>query len=154
VVVDIHSHILPGIDDGAKNMQETIEMIDIAVEEGIDVIIATPHYEIGIDPEFLKKYQEVYNDVLQYIESHEIPLQLYQGNEIYYSESIPELLQSGNIHTMNGSRYVLVEFLPSVEYSSMERAFRKLLYAGYWPILAHTERYMALQKINQWQVLP
>lgn len=149
VVVDIHSHILAGIDDGAKNLKETIKMIDIAIEEGIDAIIATPHYEIGIEPEVLTKYQEVYDSVLQYIESQEIPLQLYQGNEIYYSESIPELLQKGDIHTMNGTRYILVEFSPVVEFSSMERALSKLLYAGYWPILAHTERYMALRKIDR-----
>lgn len=149
MVVDIHSHILPGIDDGAKSMQETKEMIDIAVQEGIDAIIATPHYEMGIEPEVLTEYQEVYKEVLQYIESHEIPLQLYQGNEIYYSESIPEILQNGGIHTMGGSRYVLVEFSPSTEYSSMERALSMLLYAGYWPILAHTERYMTLQKTSR-----
>ena len=149
MVVDIHSHILPYIDDGAKDMQQTIAMIDMAVEEGIDAIIATPHYEIGIEPEVLTKYQEVYDSVLQYIESQEIPLQLYQGNEIYYSESVPEILQSGDIHTMNGSRYILVEFSPGIEYSSMERAFSRLLYAGYWPILAHTERYMALRKVNR-----
>lgn len=146
MVVDIHSHILPGIDDGAKSMQETIEMIDIAVKEGIDAIIATPHYEVGIEPEVLTKYQEVYKEVLQYIESHEIPLQLYHGHEIYYSESIPEILQAGNAHTMCGSRYVLVEFPPGTEYVSIERAVSKLLYAGYWPILAHAERYMSLEK--------
>lgn len=149
MVVDIHSHILPGVDDGAKDMQETKRMIDIAVEEGIDVIITTPHYEVGIEPEAVARYQEAYEEVLQYIKENEIPIQLYQGNEIFYSVSIPEILQNGDIHTMNGSRYILVEFSPNTEYKFMERALSMLLYAGYWPILAHTERYMELRKINR-----
>lgn len=149
MVVDIHSHILPGIDDGAKNMQETIKMIDIAVEQGIKAMIATPHYHVGMDPEILAEYQRVYEEVLQYIASKKIPLRLYQGNEIYYSESIPEHLQEGQIRTMNGTRYILVEFSPETEYSSVERAMSMLLYAGYWPVLAHTERYMALHEISR-----
>jgi len=149
VIIDIHSHILPGIDDGAKNMQETIDMIHMAVEEGIDAVIATPHYEVGAGFEAMERYQEVYEEVLQYITDHQIPLQLYQGNEIYYSGSIPELLQQGRIRTMNESRYILVEFAPGTEYTSMKRAFSMLLYAGYWPILAHAERYMTLRKLNR-----
>lgn len=149
MVIDIHSHILPGIDDGAKSMQETIEMIDLAVEEGIKAVIATPHYHVGMETETWAKYQRVYEEVLQYIKSNEIPLQLYQGNEIYYSESIPELLQEGKVRTMCGSRYVLVEFLPNTEYSVMERAVSMLLYARYWPIIAHAERYIALHKLSR-----
>jgi len=149
VIIDIHSHILPGIDDGAKNMQETIEMIHMAVEEGIEAIIATPHYEVGVDSEMLARYQKVYGEVLQYITDNQIPLQLYQGNEIYYSGSIPEILQQGEIRTMNESRYILVEFSFGVEYTSMQRALSMLVYAGYWPIIAHAERYMTLRKLNR-----
>ena len=149
MAIDIHSHILPGIDDGAKNMQETIDMLDIAVKEGVRAIVATPHYEPGMDSEDSKKYQEVFEEVLQYIEQNEIPIQLFQGNEIYYTSSAPELLKEGIIRTINKSRYVLVEFSPEAEYTFIERAFSRLLYAGYWPILAHTERYASLRKIER-----
>ncbi len=149
MIIDIHSHILPGIDDGAKNMQETIEMIHMAVEEGIDAIIATPHYEVGAASEKNARYQEVFEEVQQYITGQQIPLQLYQGNEIYYSGSIPEILQQGRARTMNQSRYVLIEFSYGAEYISMQRALSMLLYAGYWPILAHVERYTTLRKMNR-----
>ena len=149
MIIDIHSHILPGIDDGAQNLQETIEMIHMAVEEGIGAIVATPHFEIRTQPEMYERYQEVYNEVSRYIMEHQIPLQLYQGNEIYYSGSIPELLQKGQIRTMNHSQYILVEFPLETEYASMQRALSMLLYAGYWPILAHAERYMTLRNLNR-----
>ena len=149
MAIDIHSHILPGIDDGAKNMQETIKMIDIAVEQGIKAAIATPHYHVGVGPEYLTNYQKAYQEVAQYIEENKIPLQLYRGNEIYYSESIPERLRAGKLRTMCGSRYVLVEFSPDMEYSAMERAISKLLYEGCWPIIAHAERYVALRQVSR-----
>ena len=148
VIIDIHSHILPGIDDGAKNMQETIEMIHMAVAEGIDAMIATPHYEVGTMAEKNARYQEIFEEVQQYITGHQIPLQLYQGNEIYYSGSIPEILQQGGVRTMNQSRYVLIEFPFGVEYPSMLRALSMLIYAGCWPILAHAERYTTLRNMN------
>lgn len=153
MIIDIHSHILPGLDDGAKNMQETIEMIRMAVEEGIDAIIATPHYEVGSVAEKNARYQEIFEEVRRYITEHQIPLQLYQGNEIFYSGSIPEILRQGGVRTMNQSRYVLLEFPFGVEYSSMQRALSILLYAGYWPILAHAERYSTLRKMNRLEEL-
>ena len=76
-IIDIHSHILPGIDDGAKSMQETKEMLDIAVAEGIDAIVTTPHYEVGMTQEICQKYQRVFEEVCKYIESNQLPLKLY-----------------------------------------------------------------------------
>ncbi len=145
MIIDVHSHILPGIDDGAKDMEETIEMLNMAVEEGIEAIIATPHCEVGMGHEHAHKCREAYDTVSNYIETHKIPLQLYMGNEIYYSESIPELLQSGEMGTMNDTRYILVEFPMHIGYQMAERALVNLLYAGYWPIIAHVERYSALR---------
>lgn len=149
MVIDIHSHILPGVDDGARNMEETIEMIKIAVKEGIGAIVATPHYEVGMEPEVLSKYREAYCKVRQYIEEEQIPLELYQGSEIFYSESITEALQEGTLYTINGTRYVLVEFSIDTGYSTIERALKNLLYAGYRPVLAHTERYMELHDLKK-----
>lgn len=149
MIIDIHNHILPGVDDGAKDMEETKEMIKIAVEEGIGAIVATPHYEVGMGAEILAKYQRAYSEVSDYIEKHQIPLELYQGNEIFYSESITETLQENGVYGINGTRYVLVEFSIDTGYHTIERALNNLLYAGYRPILAHTERYIELHNLKK-----
>ena len=149
MIIDIHSHILPGLDDGARDMDETVGMLEIAVREGIEAIVTTPHYEVGVERERLAKYGKVYEDLQNYITTHEIPLKLYPGNEIYYSESIPEMLQNEVVRTLNGTRYVLVEFPMHAGYQTIERALNNLLYAGYWPVIAHMERYSVLRDLQK-----
>lgn len=149
MVIDIHSHILPGIDDGSKNMEETEKMLSIAVKEGIHGIVATPHYEAGLNKAWREKFMKAYSNVISYINENDIPLQLYAGNEIYYSESIIEELQKGNIHTINGTRYILVEFPMYADYMYIERALRNLQNAGFWPIIAHVERYESLRSVKR-----
>lgn len=153
VVIDIHSHILPGLDDGSKNIEETIKMLSVAVKEGIHGIVATPHYEAGHDEKWREKYKEAYQTVARYIETHNIPVQLYEGNEIFYSESIIEELQKGNIRTINGTRYILVEFPIYADYMYIERALHNLQYAGYLPIIAHVERYDSLRSVKSVKAL-
>lgn len=149
MVIDIHSHILPGIDDGAKSMDEAIQMLNIAVQEGIEAMVATPHYEVGMKNGYSKKCLNVYDKLQECIKTKKLPIELYLGNEIYYSESILELLQNGEIHTINGTPYVLVEFPIHIGQQSMERALNNLFYAGYWPIIAHAERYSVLRDVNK-----
>ncbi len=153
MVIDIHSHILPGIDDGSKNMEETKKMLDIAVREGIQGIVVTPHYEAGLDEEWLQKYRDAYEQVTGYIQQRSLPIELYHGNEIYFSDSMIEALRDGSIHTMNGTRYVLVEFPTYADYMYIERALRSLQNAGYWPIVAHVERYQSLREVKRVEAL-
>lgn len=148
-MIDIHSHILPGIDDGSGSMEETAKMMEIAVQEGIDVIIATPHYEVGLGEGQMEKYAIACQKMEQYLQEHPVPLQIYCGNEIYYSEGVVEALQNGEICTMNESRYVLVEFPVYESYQYIERAIYNLQNAGYWVIIAHAERYSALQDMKR-----
>jgi len=149
VVVDIHSHILPGVDDGARNMDETIEMLNMAVAEGIDVIVATPHCEVGVEQKDILNQQHIFEKVSEYIVANQIPIQLFCGNEIYYSESVLEMLQNGLASTINGTRYVLLEFPMHAGCQTIERALMNFLYAGYWPIIAHAERYAVLKNIKK-----
>lgn len=153
VVIDIHSHILPGIDDGSKDMEETIKMLSMATEEGIQAIVATPHYEAGLDLGYYKSCQDAYQYVIKYIEQNNIPIKLCLGNEIYYSESIIDKLHEKKVHTINGTRYVLVEFPIYADYMYIERALHNLQYAGFWPIIAHVERYEALRDIKRVETL-
>lgn len=153
LIIDIHSHILPGIDDGSKNMEETAKILSMAVEEGIQGIVATSHYEAGFDAEWYKKYQDAYRCVDDYIKQHNLQIELYTGNEIYYSESVIDALQNEEACTINGTRYVLVEFPIYADYMYIERALHNLQNAGYWPIIAHVERYETLRDIKRIELL-
>jgi protein-tyrosine phosphatase len=144
--IDIHSHILPGVDDGPDTMEQTIEMLKMADREHITSIIATPHYEPGGDNPTVECLKDIMNKVCQ--EAHRINkgFRLYLGNEISYSESVIDLLKSGEALTLAGSRYVLIEFLYGSSFRFMCQGINKLIYHGYIPILAHVERYYHIHK--------
>jgi len=144
--IDIHSHILPGIDDGSKSMEETIRMLHIAAEEKITTIIATPHYEAGGDNPSVEYLKDVLNQVQQEAYKVNKDFRLFLGNELYYSESIVEDLKSGKALTLAGSRYVLVEFSYTVDFRTMYRGINNIIYNGYIPILAHAERYYCIHQ--------
>ena len=145
MIIDLHCHILPYVDDGAESMEETIEMLSIAVEQGISGIVATSHAEAEVGPKQTERYLESYRKTLRCIEENDIPIQLYYGNELYYSEGMISALKKGEAHTINGTRYVLVEFPIYESFYYIERGIRNLQNVGCWPILAHVERYQALQ---------
>lgn len=148
-MIDIHCHILPGVDDGASNEAETKQMLLIAYSEGIRCIIATPHYHGGMEVEEWDKRRAamiVTSELASEIASdfHIIP-----GSEIYYSQEAVEALKSGKVWTMSGSKYVLVEFPVYAEFTYIRRAVQILQYEGYLPILAHIERYPALMSLER-----
>jgi len=142
--VDIHSHILPAVDDGSVNMQQTRNMLEIAHNEGIRYIIATPHYGVGCrnpdHEELLQKLEKVRQEAIKIDENFQIGL----GNEIYFSEDILEDLRKKKALTLEGTRYVLVEFATYDNYRNMKIGLHRLLINGYLPILAHVERYECL----------
>ena len=144
--VDLHSHILPALDDGAGNMEKTREMLQIAYDEGIRSIIATPHYFASRKSASVELIKTTIEEVEHQMEQWGFQIKLYSGNEIYYRSEVPDLLEEGKIATLAGSRYVLVEFDPMTEYSYLRDGILKLDSYGYVPILAHTERYECLWK--------
>lgn len=143
--VDMHCHILPGIDDGAKNRQEMMHMMQIAYEEGIRAVIATPHYhprrgqaDAQIVQEALRKAQSEVHKVFP-------DMKLYPGNEIYYRQDAKQMLKNGELLTLAGSDYVLVEFsLSNATKGQITEAVRELQLGGYLPVVAHIERYDAI----------
>jgi len=142
--IDLHCHILPALDDGAKNMEKTKEMLKIAYEEGIRQIIATPHFFASRKSATVEEVQMMVLKVQKEMASKGMKIKLYGGNEIYYRSEIPDLLEDGKVCTLAGSRYVLVEFDPTTEYSYLRDGILKLDSYGYIPILAHAERYECL----------
>lgn len=142
-IIDIHAHVLPGLDDGAADMEEAKAMLKMAYSQGIRKIIVTPHYKRGQDP---KQIMEL-NRRLQW-EARKIDkcFNLYLGQEILYCEDILQDLKERRALTMCGSHYVLIEFPPLVPYSRMFQSLRKIILARYIPILAHMERYTCLRE--------
>lgn len=144
--VDLHCHILPALDDGAKDMEKTREMLQIAYEEGIREIITTPHNFASKKSASVEQIKETIAEVEKQMEQWSFRIKLHPGNEIYYRSEVPDLLEEGQIATLAGSKYVLVEFDPMTEYSYLRNGILKLSSYGYIPILAHTERYECLWK--------
>lgn len=144
--IDIHAHILPGVDDGAADMAETLEMIGTAYEQGVRAIIATPHYG-AMNPDYdREKVAEAYRATCAEVKKRWPDMLLMPGNEMFYGTMAMEGMQHGKASTMAGSDYVLMEFYPDVTYNEIERAVRNMVHAGFRPILAHVERYMELEK--------
>ena len=140
-MIDIHSHILPGIDDGANTIYDSIDMAKQAVSEGIHTIIATPHHRNG-------KYDNVKSDILPLVKEvndrfkeEQIKLEVLPGQECRIYGEILEDYQKGDILPLNQvSQYLFIEF-PS---SSVPRYAEKLLYdiqvTGLTPVIVHPER--------------
>lgn len=143
---DVHIHLLPGVDDGSKSMEMTIEMLKRAYEQGVRNLIATPHYVCGRKNASYEKRSELLEDVKKEASKIADDLNIYMGNELYYSEGIIEELKEGRAATMCGSKYVLVEFPTNIPYKELYRGMRRFFDAGYRPILAHVERYDCLYK--------
>lgn len=147
-LADIHCHILPGVDDGSRSMEQSRRMLDIAWENGIRILIATPHYM----PEGRHPSPETLGGLLEALREYaclrQYDMEIYGGNEIYYHQEATELLEAGKILPLAGSRYVLVEFSPADDARYIRNALTDLQSAGYEPILAHVERYMSLCEKN------
>lgn len=145
--IDIHSHIIPEVDDGARSFDESITMLNIAYEQGIRTMYATPHYGSGkekYDKQFLINQYEKLKEIA--LNTGEKGIELILGNEIYYSHSTLALLEKQEIFTMGGSRYILVEFNYGIGYNELYKALQVVINAGYRPILAHIERYYCLYR--------
>lgn len=143
-MIDIHSHILPSLDDGSQSLEQSVAMLRIAQEQGIRAIIATPHYHGPRKSAPPAKVRERIALLQERIISEHMNIALYPGNEIFYHREVEEELEKGQVNTLAGSRYVLVEFHPTEEYSYISAGLNNLCSYGYYPILAHTERYEAL----------
>lgn len=141
-MIDLHSHILPQLDDGAQNLRESLEMARIAVESGITEMVATPHCA----DDRAAEVRSAWLLLREALQETGIPLKLYLGMEIYGTRNTVRLLKEEKLFTVNGSRYPLVEFdfLSSGEEET--EILKELVDAGYRPVIAHPERYVYLQQ--------
>ena len=146
---DIHSHVIWGVDDGAESREETFRMLRDAAGDGIGRIICTPHVTPGVYAFPEETFQAHFREAEAYIEKEGLPLKLYQGAELLYTDFTPRLLQEKRVPTMAGSRYALIEFSPTDTKEHIFTALRKVSATGTIPIIAHMERYPAIGKTEQ-----
>lgn len=146
-MIDIHSHILPGIDDGAINTEEAIEMAIMAVESGVKYMVATPHSNVpGICDNYLnKQFIEHFKEFRNIIREMQIPLQLLPGMEIFATPELPQLLKAKKVLPINGSKYFLTEFAFDEEFWFCSEILKECQSIGFIPIIAHPERYECIQ---------
>jgi protein-tyrosine phosphatase len=149
-MIDLHSHILHGIDDGAQDMDTALEMARIAVGEGVEVMACTPHFLPGVYdpavPEVMRRVDELNARLLE----RAIDLVVVAGCEAHVRPDMVRRLQSGELLTIHTSRYVLCEAPPAVLPPHMDRLFMDMMAAGYTPILAHVERYRWVERAMPW----
>lgn len=145
-IIDIHTHILPRVDDGSASMEETLQMIRIGKEQGINTIFATPHYGAGFQEKSVTELQDIKCMVEEEVRGIEASFRIYLGNEIYYRTSSLKDVMEGKALTLADSRYVLIEFSMEVNYKTLYQGLREFILAGYAPILAHVERYACLSE--------
>jgi protein-tyrosine phosphatase len=139
-MIDFHSHIINGIDDGAKTLEMSLQMLKNAEDEGVEYICATPHFiteEFEISSE---KYTEKLDELVLASREENFSIKILAGLEIYMHPSLPKLYKEKKIWGINGSEYILVE-LPMGQYPIYtEDIFYELMLLGAKPILAHPER--------------
>jgi protein-tyrosine phosphatase len=145
-MIDLHCHVLPGIDDGSRLLEETLSMARTAVQNNINTIVATPHTLNGF---FVNKWENVVSltsTVQKALDAENIPITLYPGMEAQICPELFDALVKGNAATINdNSRYLLLEFSPfSLPPRSLELIL-KLKSQGITPVIAHPERHLILQ---------
>ena len=143
---DLHAHILPGVDDGAKTPAETLAMSRAAADTGTKVVLATPHRKDVTENLSVAYIRGLLDDMNDQNAAHGVDLSLAMGMENHLDEALPAEIAAGRALTMNGGRYILIEmpFFGRPDY--IERTLDEVMDMGLIPVLAHPERIEAFQR--------
>ena len=155
-MIDIHAHILPGVDDGSPSLASSLEMARLALESGVDAMIATPHCNLPEGDEMLwaDALARRTEELSAALAEERVPLRLYAGMAIFGLPDTADKLRDGRLCTLASSRYPLIEF-PFHDYGlEATELLGRVLDLGLRPIVAHPERYRYAQEeprlLNLW----
>lgn len=147
-MVDIHSHILPNVDDGSDSLKTSLALIGDEIKNGVEKIILTPHNKSGrydtLKGEIIGKFEDLKREV----EARKLNVKLYLGQEIYVCDKFYEKLENDEVISINGTKYIFIEFNYYMETDIVKHVSR-IVKLGYVPVIAHVERYEYLD----WHVL-
>ena len=147
MIVDMHCHVIWGVDDGAQTEEDARAMIRLAAENKVRHIVCTSHITPGEAPFPLERYEDHLNRLQAWIREENLDITLYPGSEILYTEQAARMLHEGRIPRLNNRRVVLVEFWYDVPEDTMRQAARLLGNEDVTVIFAHIERYKASRNI-------
>lgn len=142
-LTDIHQHLLWGIDDGADSREIMYSMLREAQRQGIITIVATSHARPGLQPFDMGLYTERLTEAQCFCKTEDLGICVLPGAEIAWTHQTPLALRQGRIPTMGGTDYVLLELWRNISWQAAQDAVKQLTRAGYCPVLAHPERYLA-----------
>lgn len=146
-MIDLHSHILPGMDDGAIHWDQSLQMARMAVEDGIKAIVCTPHCIPGLFDNTRTHVLEAVDRFRTKLGEANIPLEVYPGSELRLELDLGDRIESGEILTMNDTgRYALIELPPEMLPPHLDNYFWDLQSRGITPIIAHPERHPVLMR--------
>ena len=150
-MIDIHSHILPGVDDGSENKETSLRMLGIAAASGVATVVATPHYDPGSG--YFNRVTDTLEELFRRLEysaaSAGIPVKIVRGMEIFAGEEVPQMLEEGRLWTLGGTSYFLTEFDFSEDPEYCREYLDRCSRHGFKPIVAHPERYKFIQRRPQ-----
>lgn len=146
-MIDIHCHILPDFDDGAANLEVSLDMARMAYRSGVTDIAATPHFtgERG-QLEYVDTINRRFRQLSEALRQERIPVRLHPGAEVLCLPETPSLAQSHQLPTLGGGNYVLTEFYFDESYAYMDQMLTEIAECGYRLVVAHPERYGVIQR--------
>lgn len=146
-MIDIHTHILPELDDGAEDMEEALEMAELALEGGVDTLVVTPHSnQTGRFENFdTEELRESYKKFCRTLKKQKIPLKILYGMEIFSSTEMKHRIEKEMLAGLNDTDYYLVEFPFDADPGWMGDRLEDILDLAKVPVIAHPERYFCAQ---------
>jgi protein-tyrosine phosphatase len=146
IMIDLHCHILPGIDDGAADLPVSLAMAEALVADGVTTVACTPHILPGVYHNSGPQIRAAVQQLQEALDQERIPLRLVAGADVHIAPDLASGLQSGRLLALGDTRYVLIEPPHNVLPPRLEESFFGLLAAGYVPILTHPERLSWIDK--------
>jgi len=144
--IDLHHHVVFGVDDGPKTLDDSLALLEMAVQDGITHIVATSHAYPAMHAFPTRLYLANLKQLREACAQRGLPVTLYSGCEIFYSEIALRQLKEGFLPTLAQTDYVLVEFDPTIKLDALCLAVRQFANSGFRPVIAHCERYAALYR--------
>ena len=147
-MVDIHNHILPNVDDGSKSINMSLKMMKHAFDQGVTDVVNTTHFQhplfMDIDHS-IERIENIKSSLQKKLYENDIFIEIHLGYEVYYYENLLKIIEQPLV-TMGKGKYILIEFAPHNIPSSQKSTLFELKMNGVTPIIAHPERYKAVQE--------
>lgn len=144
-MIDIHSHIVFDVDDGPTTIEESLALIGESYRQGVRTIVSTSHRRKGMFETPEDKIFANFSQVKEAAEAKYEGLEILYGGELYYSSDILERLEHHQVPRMNDTRFALIEFSMTTPWKEIHTALSNVIMLGITPVVAHIERYNALE---------